>query len=200
MKYMMKPTALISIIVSALLLACSQGSDTEKMTTAEIPKELENSRNHTNSDVVQLSAIQKEIVKKFGPPESFKLFISKEDNKTVRSETWDYYRLETRYAFIDGNLEAEAVIEDVPNWTLLPVDYRPEQFADEMSLEEVQKRIIGDKPFESLDLPDDLLPGAQLNVIGSDQIIMGFERGKLIYVETVPLFPNEAEMNEGGAE
>jgi len=203
MKYLMKPTILISIMVLALLLACPPGALAEEAANAAATEGLQNSQKHTMTDAVQLSADQKAVVEEFGPPESFKLIITKdylnEVGKVVRIEIWNYYSLKTRISFVDGNYETDAEIEDVPDWTLLPIIYRPEQFANEMSLEEIKKRIIGGKPYEKLDISDEILPGAQLNLIGFEQIMLGFEHGKLIYAETIPLFPKENETNDEGA-
>ena len=150
-----------------------------------------------SQNAIHLSLDQEKIVKKFGTPESFKLMIKIEYVNFVREvtriEIWNYYSLKTSLAFIDGNFEAEEEIEDVPDWTLFPIIYRPEQFANEMSLEEVKKKIIGDKPFETMGVPKDLLPDAQL--IGFEQIVLGFEQEKLTYVETIPLFPKEGKRN-----
>ena len=200
MKFAKKTSILFSLMTLALLFACRPGSESQELAQAGTTKELQENAQQTMRDVFDLSADQKAMVRKLGPPESFKLIFSKEGDKTVRIESWNYYRFKTRIAFIDGAIETESEIDDVPNWTLLPVDYLPEQFTNGMSLEEVKQRILGDRPFESIDLQADQLPGTQLQVIGSDQIVMGFEQGKLIYAETVPLVPNEDEAIEEGAE
>jgi len=189
MKYEMKPTLLIAMVISALLfLFLPDGA-----ARATAPEQTVVSKAQTNTDAVQLSADQKQVVEEFGPPESFRLIVSKETlngkKKVVRIEVWNYYRLKSRVTFIDGKYEKDEEIEDVPDWTLLPIIYRPEQFANEMSLEEVKKKIIGDRHYEKLDVPADILPGTRLTVIGFEQIMMGFDHGKLVYVETVPLFP-----------
>lgn len=198
----MKPTILILLMLSALLLSCTPGGEEEEAAKVVAPKGLHVGQEPTSTNAVQLSTDQKGVVEKFGPPDSFKLIINKklvnQVMKVVRIETWNYYKLKTRIAFIDGNLEADAEIEDVPDWTLLPVIYRPEQFANEMSLAEIKNRIIGNRAYENLDIPDDIMPGAQLNVIGFEQIVLVFDQGKLIYAETTPLFPNEYKKNEKG--
>jgi hypothetical protein len=69
--------------------------------------------------------------------------------------------------------------------------YRPEQFITAMSLDEVKKRIIGNQVYEKFNLPDDYSKDALL--IGLEQLVLGFERGKLTYAETIPLMPNEGK-------
>ena len=151
-----------------------------------------------------ISAEQQRILDEFGRPESFRLVFATEggdqERTASRIEEWNYYRLQTRLSFVDGALQGGGEIEDVPDWTLLPMAYRPEQFTGLMGLEEIQRSVTGERPFERLEVPDDLLPGARLEMIGFEQLVLGFEQGRLIYVETVPLFPNAAETGREGEE
>jgi hypothetical protein len=142
-----------------------------------------------------LSGDQLEFVKKFGPPEAFKIIIHQEqtDSSTTfsRYEIWDYFSFKTSIAFVDGEFAGDEEIKDIPDLMILPVMYRPEQFITAMSLDEVKKRIIGSQVYEKFKLPDDYLEDSLL--IGLEQLVLGFERGKLTYAETIPLMSNEGK-------
>ena len=155
---------------------------------------------HKNQEPMQsqmdpLSSDQREFVKKFGPPEAFKIIIhpAQPDSsvKLSRYEIWDYFSYKTSIAFVDGAFAGDQEIEDIPDLMILPVMYRPEQFISEMSLDEVKKRIIGSQAYEKFKLPDDYLEDALL--IGLEQLVLGFEGGKLTYAESIPLMENEGK-------
>ena len=147
------------------------------------------------TSAADLSKDQEGLVEKLGHPKSFTIAIDKDEinhpGKVIRYESWDYYQSKSSFAFIDGNFEGTYDIEDVPDGTILPIQYRPEQFDNEMSLEDVKKRIIGETSYGKLDVPIDLLQDAQL--IDSEQIILVFQEGKLVYAETIPLIPQQGE-------
>lgn len=159
--------------------------------------------NHTHAgdirknqeQMAQLSNDQLEFVKKFGPPDAFKIIIHQEQAdssaKLSRYEIWDYFSFKTSIAFVDGEFAGDEEIKDVPDVIMLPVMYRPEQFISEMSLDEVKKKIIGSQVYEKFQLPDDYSEDSLL--IGLEQLVLGFERGKLTYAESIPLMSNEGK-------
>ena len=143
----------------------------------------------------QLSGDQQEFVKKFGPPEAFKIIIHIEQAdssaKLSRYEIWDYFSFKTSIAFVDGEFAGDEELKDIQDLMILPVMYRPEQFISGMSLDEVKKRIIGNQDYEKFKLPNDYLEDSVL--IGLEQLVLGFERGKLTYAESIPLMENEGK-------
>ena len=139
-------------------------------------------------NAVELAKDQQEMVEELGHPDSFTLIIVEEDENPGiwhRMESWDYYKLETSFSFVDGTLSGSYDIKDFPSFTLLPNIYTPEQFENGMRLQEVEKKIIADRPFGKVDLQKEILPEAK--ILGTEQLIMGFIGDMLVYVETLPL-------------
>jgi hypothetical protein len=157
--------------------------------------DIHKNQNQMQSQMDPLSSDQLEFVKKFGPPEAFKIIIHIEQTdsseKLSRYEIWDYFSFKTSIAFVDGEFAGDEELKDIPDLMILPVMYRPEQFISGMSLDEVKKRIIGNQVYEKLKLPEDYLEESLL--IGLEQLVLGFERGKLTYAESIPLMENEGQ-------
>ena len=154
-----------------------------------------NNQAQTYARATQLSSDQLEVVEKFGPPQSFKIIIDKDDTnrsaKAVRYEIWNYYSLNASIIFVDGEFSADDTIGDVPDVIVLPIMYRPEQFITGMSFAEAKQKIIREKPYEAFEIPDDYLEDSLL--VGLEQLILGFEKGKLTYAESIPLTSREGD-------
>ena len=167
-------------------------ADTQTSGTGEVRKDQAQQARAT-----QLSSDQLEVVEKFGPPQSFKIIINKDETsrsaKALRYEIWNYYSLNASFIFVDGEFSADDTIGDVPDVIVLPIMYRPEQFMTGMSFEEVEQKIIRERPYEIFEIPNDYLEGSLL--VGLEQLILGFEKGKLTYAESIPL-----TSIEGGSE
>lgn len=168
-------------------------ADTQTSGTGEARKD----QAQTHAHAIQLSSDQLEVVEKFGPPQSFKIVIDTDESKpsarAVRYEIWNYYSLNASIIFVDGEFFADDTIGDVPDVILLPIMYRPEQFITGMRFEEVKQKIIRERSYETFEIPNDYLEDSLL--IGLEQLIMGFEKGKLTYAESIPL-----TSIEGGSE
>jgi hypothetical protein len=183
---MMKKTIWIVIMLMVFVGA---------MRNHSLAGDLHNNQKLMQGQMDQLSSDQLEFVKKFGPPEAFKIIVHIEHSdspaKLSRYEIWDYFSLKTSIAFVDGEFAGDEELKDLPDLMILPVMYRPEQFISGMSLDEVKKTIIGNQVYEKLKLPDDYLEDSLL--IGMEQLVLGFERGKLTYAESIPLMENEGQ-------
>ena len=157
-------------------------------------------RSPVETKVIALSSDQKVLIEKFGYPDSF-LFMVAEDKenqpgKMSRFENWNYYDLQTSFSFTDGGITGSIEIDDVLDGTILPVDYRPDQFYNLTHWEEVKEKIIEERPYGKTIIPTNQLPDTTL--VDSEQILMGFEKDKLFYVETIPLEPDEDFNTAGG--
>jgi len=185
---------LILLMILALAVAGAlrntSGEEVKHSKTKEAPQ----NQSQTNSETAQFSIEQQGVVEKLGPPEAFKIMIQHDPNhptRAIRHEIWDYYTLERRIVFINGEFSGDDPIDAVPDVILLPIMFRPEQFISEMSFEEVEKSIIQDRPYQPLPIPNDYLEDAW--IVGLEQLILGFEKDKLTYVESIPLTSNAGE-------
>ena len=132
--------------------------------------------------------IQKMLIEKVGYPGSFKVMILDDTNdKSIfhRLESWNYYRYGVSLTFYDNKYYAHQSIEDVTSLTFMPVQYKPEDFQTDMNFYDVKKNIIKEETYEHVNLLEEL--SSDIELIGLEQLILGFLDEKLIYVETVPL-------------
>jgi hypothetical protein len=74
----------------------------------------------------------------------------------------------------------------VPAGTHYP-KLRPEEFARDMSVEDVVK-IIGAAPTKAADIAPDIFKGLEVYVFG-DQVMAEFDNGRLVGAQTTPVIP-----------
>jgi hypothetical protein len=127
------------------------------------------------------------VLEEMGPPDAFSITFEELEGQTVRWETWSYFDFESRFDFIDGELLWTIDLEPVPDGSISAYWYDPDDFQAGMTPGEVKDLLAGQELLEvdldSLDLQGSL-------ILAGDQILLGFEDDRLVYVETLILSPD----------
>jgi hypothetical protein len=137
----------------------------------------------------QLSAEQSELVREIGYPESFILLFYEEEAvdgslQIVRLETWDYYTEGESYTFVNGDLDSRDSLDVGALGSLAPLPYVPEQFAANMSRDDVLAA-SGVEDFIEVPLEKEYLEGGDLYY--ADSLAFGLVDGELRYLEALAL-------------
>jgi hypothetical protein len=127
-----------------------------------------------------------EILKQMGHPDAFRIIFEDLDSQTIRREEWSYFDDQARFDFIDGTLIDTARIVPTPNGTIFASYYDPSDFHPYMTLGQVQA-LFPEQELLQVDASEAGVPGGLL--VAGNQILMGFDQGQLVYVETLVLTP-----------
>ena len=144
--------------------------------------------------VRNLSSNQQNIISNFGWPDSFALYFDadpNDDKRMVVYESWTFHAYHTRFNFVDGMLASSDASELIGDVAIGAKRYRPIQFRQNMDVNSI-KSAFPDMTFAKADIPE--IYGRQMTILTGEQIIFGFEKGRLQYVETSVLVP------EGGVQ
>ncbi len=126
------------------------------------------------------------ILEQMGPPDAFTLSFEELNGQMVRQEEWSYFDDLTRMDFVDGTLLWTLRIEALPDASLYASYYDPQSFTEGISLAQVQA-LLPNQDLVEIDTSDQGIPGGQL--VAGDQILLGFDQDRLVYVQTFPLMP-----------
>jgi hypothetical protein len=136
---------------------------------------------------------QQRVLAEFGYPESFAIYYgtdpadpgSAEGGQPVhRVEIWDYYGLNSRFAFKDGVATGAYDAPALPAGAQ-PVQASPLDFSLGMSVKDVANT-LGAPPTEAFDIAPDVAEGLELYGFFG-QVVAGFDDGALMSIETVPV-------------
>lgn len=128
------------------------------------------------------------VLEEMGAPDTFTIQFQELEGETVRFESWSYFDFQSRFDFVDGELLWTADLEPLPDGSLFPHYYHPADFQAGMTADEVRE-LLGGRELLEIDLAEGDIPGG-LGMVG-DQILLGFDQGGLVYVETLALSPDE---------
>ena len=124
------------------------------------------------------------VLAKLGPPDAFSLRFDALEGQSVRWETWSYFDFGTRFDFVDGELLWTVALEPVPDGVIYAHFYAPEDFRSGMTIAQV-KALLDDQTLDEIDLSEVDLEGGI--ALAGDQILLGFQDDRLVFVETVIL-------------
>jgi len=157
------------------------------------PKEVDVDPGDVDVEEYELSENQSDIVSRVGYPDYFYIMFFEDeanDNATgvdslenYRFETWTYYSTSREYNFLNGQLVSENSTDISPG-NLVENPYRPEQFTEYMTLEEVvssaeiERYVVA--PMEEALVEDG-------EVFYADRLAFGLVKGELLYVESIAL-------------
>jgi hypothetical protein len=134
-----------------------------------------------------LSAEQRRLMSRFGYPDSFVIIFSKDDpsrpEKRMKYEIWRYYDKFTGFFFLDGRFAGTENLEKLPEGSIIP-RYRPDSFHEGMKPEDLSALFRGISQSRVKVVPELL---EEADVYSYEQILIGFQKNRLIYVESVPL-------------
>jgi hypothetical protein len=137
------------------------------------------------------------ILENLGRPDEFDISVVQVEGGQVRLESWRYYGLGTRVDFTDGVIVWTIDLEPGTAGTFFPAWYDPTQFETDMTIEEATALLTAASPAGTVPERIGLSEGGEdlagVELLVGDQITVGFEDGKLVYVESIGV-----TMQEGG--
>lgn len=181
-----------------LVVACSDGSSSGPVDSATTESELVDETaddlladlTGELADVVPLDR-RPELLAALGAPESFVLSVGTAEGVASRYESWQYWSSTTQVDLVDGEIAFNVALNPVPDGTVLPLDYAPDEFVLLSTVDEVRGSLVGVELTEVEGVADELdLPGARTFV--AEQLLLAFVDDLLVYVQTYPLLPVDA--------
>jgi hypothetical protein len=133
------------------------------------------------------------VLTTLGPPDAFSLRFDELEGQSVRWETWSYFDFGTRFDFVDGELLWTVALEPVPDGAIYAHFYEPDDFQAGMTIAQT-KALLDDQVLDEIDLSDVDLEGGV--ALAGDQILLGFQDDRLVFVETVILAASMGEEAE----
>lgn len=133
-----------------------------------------------------------EVLRLLGAPDAFTLRWQELDGQLVRWEEWSYFDLAARFDFVDGELVWTVDLDPPPDGSIYALGYNPLDFDSTMTVDEVRAR-LSDQTLEEASLAEADIPSGV--VLAGDQILLGFEGDRLVYVQTFILSPGEGELS-----
>lgn len=154
-------------------------------------------------DVEQLAAALTEEVEDHRPqtldimgrPDVFSIIEMDVDGHKLIRESWVYYGLATQVDFINGEAVFTSSLDPVPDETIFPAWYDPGLFSAGMTAAEIIQAASSASPAGTIpesimaETTNEEFPGGEI-LIG-DQILIGVFADRVVYIETVALFPEE---------
>jgi len=130
-----------------------------------------------------------EVLRLMGPPDSFTLQWQELEGQLVRWEEWSYLDAAARFDFIDGELVWTGDLDPALDGALLAHAYNPLDFDPAMTIDDVQS-MLTDQSLEEASLAEADIPTGV--VLAGDQILLGFDDDRLVYVQTFALWLSRA--------
>lgn len=135
---------------------------------------------------------QQALLKQLGPPDTFMLLFyqdgqADQNQSDVRLEIWTYYVARQEVTMLDGRIIDQIQIEALSE-PLASMPYHPAQFKAGMDINEAL-RASNLREYLRAPLEDEEVQNGTL--IFGEQVAMGFQDGKLSYVESFPLAKEE---------
>lgn len=180
------PTGLLIAALVTASVACNLGEYLPSRDTSETVSEAEASMSLAQALAASLEDRRQTILEQMGSPDVFLIQFEDLEGQVVRSEQWSYLDFESRFDFIDGELLWTIELEPVPDGSIYAHYYDPMQFEAYMSSAQV-RQMLAPQELYALDLAEADIAGG--SVLAGDQIILGFEQDRLVYVETFMLSP-----------
>lgn len=137
------------------------------------------------------------VMEELGMPDAFDISIVQIEGGEVRMESWRYFQYGTRVDFVDGEAVWTMEIDPVPEGTLFAAWYDPLAFEAGMTVEEASALATRASPAGMVPVYIDISQGGEDLagglMLAGDQILLGLENGRLVYVETLAMVPAGGE-------
>ncbi len=137
------------------------------------------------------------VMEELGRPDAFDISIVQIEGGEVRMESWRYFQYGTRVDFVDGEAVWTMEIDPVPDGTLFAAWYDPLAFEAGMTVEEASALATRASPAGMVPVYIDISQGGEDLagglMLAGDQILLGLENGRLVYVETLAMVPAGGE-------
>ena len=193
---------LVPLVAGSLSIGCSDEGDSAaegdspadaeslQVTAGESVDDLVADLNGELAGVVPIDR-RPDLLAQLGAPESFVLSVGAVDGVASRFESWQYWSSATQVDLVDGEIAFNIALNPVPDGTILPLAYAPDEFVLLSTVDEVQASLADLRLTEVDGVAEELeLPGARTFV--AEQLLLAFVDDLLVYVQTYPLLPEEA--------
>ena len=129
------------------------------------------------------------VLDELGIPDAFSIRFEELEGQVVRWESWSYFDFGHAFDFVDGELLWTVELEPIPDASLYAHFYAPDDFRPHMSTAEVRELLVWQSLAE-IDLSEGEIEDGV--ILAGDQILLGFDNDRLVYVETLILTPAES--------
>jgi hypothetical protein len=192
-------TVILVVLLALVIQACSskavpEGSTPGNLSGTDVPSgnssgssqidELDQAMTLDQALSMTLEDNRPQVLKQMGPPDVFKITFQELNGTRVRQEEWSYFDDQTRFDFINGALLWTVNLNPLSDLSVNASTYNPLNFNDGMTVDEVRTLLI-DQQLTQVDLADYGVPDGL--ALAGDQILLGFEAGKLVSVRTFEL-------------
>lgn len=126
------------------------------------------------------------VLGEMGAPDAFTITFQEIEGQTVRWEEWAYHEFDSRFDFVDGELLWSLELEPVADGSIYAHFYDPRDFHASMTVAEA-RQLLDEQELVEVDLAEGDIPAGLL--LAGDQILLGFENDRLVYVQTFILSP-----------
>ena len=137
------------------------------------------------------------VMEELGRPDAFDISIVQIEGGEVRMESWRYFQYAMRVDFVDGEAVWTMEVDPVPEGTIFAAWYDPLAFEAGMTVEEASALAAQASPAGMVPVYIDLSQGGEDLagglILAGDQILLGLENGRLVYVETIAMVPAGGE-------
>lgn len=179
------------VILGLLLLSCN-------LTNLLLGDEIDRAAGILNEALVMGTVDDRPgVMEELGRPDAFDISIVQIVGGEVRMESWRYFQYGTRVDFIDGEAVWTMEIDPMPEGTIFAAWYDPLAFKTGMTVEEASTLASQASPAGMVPVSIDISEGgedlASGLLLAGDQILLGLENGRLVYVETIAMVPEGGE-------
>ena len=153
-------------------------------------------RDDALADFVDAESVDRRpvLLSEMGAPDSFVVTVDEVDGSVSRFESWTYYDAGVQVDLIDGEILWQVEIRELPDGSLLPLDYGPDEFVMLASTTAVFA-VLGDTELTKIDSASDFdVDGAEL--WAGEQLALAFVEDQLVYVETFAVALGDQEIAE----
>ncbi len=169
------------LIIFLTLTGCGIFDRTETAEPDEMPMSLDQALEIESQDS------RPTVIEELGPPDAFSIKFQELAGQSVRWESWSYFDLGAQFDFIDGELIWSVELEPVADGSIYAHWYDPLEFQARMTPADIAI-LFPEIDFTEIDLST--LDAEGTRVVAGEQLLLGFQDGELVYVETFILSPD----------
>lgn len=179
---------LLAMMPMFTVSGCNLPSAAETTKPAEMREPAEPEMSLEEAVAVQPEDRRPTVLEEMGAPDAFTITFQELEGTVVRWEEWSYFDFDSRFDFLDGELVWTVELEPMPDGSIYAHFYDPRDFDAYMSVGAVRQLLV-DQELVEIDLAEGDIPGGL--ILAADQILLGFDTDRLVYVETFALAPGE---------
>jgi hypothetical protein len=183
-----RPAPFTVLMFACILLVASCSSPSRDADSVDEERTAPEAPSLEEAMLVQSEDRRQTVLNEMGAPDVFSIRFEELEGQVVRWESWSYFDFDSAFDFVDGELLWTIDVEPVPDGSIYAHFYDPRDFQAYMSVAQVRSLLEGQE-LEQVDLSEGDIAGGLL--LAGDQIMLGFDQDRLVFVETFLLAPSE---------